>query len=557
MWFSLFLVLFLFAATYFQAIQGITSALIMAVVTVLSAAIAFGTYEYVADAALMGLAPEFGHAIAFLGTFLLPLIILRLVLDSVISRASMLPHLLDRIAAAVVGFFTAFLITGMLAIGLQMVPWPGIIGYQRFNHEDPKNQNEIWFRMDRAAASYGVALSYGVFSGAERFGAEHPDLVSELGWLQAGVQGVRRSAPSDAVSFQAASELSNVYDVKGANVPGRTIEYEPVEPAPGHKFLRVTIKVSGSDDKLADTDKKRRYVPAAIRLVGSNNDVAEVYPGMAVPDDDNPNNFVRTWEVGGRATDKRYAAGQTFTLPASGVIEVVFEAPKSFVAKKVKYKFGAEAPIGAVRTAQAPPAPPPPPEPTPTPTGGGRVSGVKINFGNSHFGADLPITLTAYQGSPEVRNGALVEGDLNGRAAEQGEVRSSQEISRFEVPAGKALLHLNVESLQAGSLFGKALSQAARTVENYILEDDRGNQLTPVGKYAIANVGGEEVIELQYFPQVGGRVRPFQVIKHTHLQKDYQFVYLYLMDSGAKAVQFTPGGNLRSSDLKGENLVAP
>jgi len=557
MWFSLFMLLFLLAATYFQAIQGTTSAIIMGVTTALSAGIAFGTYEYVAETALMGVVPEFAHPIAFMGMFLVPLIVLRLMLDSLISRANMLPHLLDRAVAGVIGFFTAFLITGMLAIGLQMVPWPSVIGFSRFDHANPKDQNELWLRMDRAAASYGAMLSAGVFGGEQPLSSDHPDLVSELGWLQAGVRGVRRTAPVDALTFQAASEIPQIFDVRGSNVSGRTLSYDPVDPAAGHRFLRVTVKVGGDPDKLGDSDQQRRFVPAAIRLVGANNEAPEIYPGIAVPDDVNPNNFVRTWEMGGIAADKRYTAGQTLPLPASGVVEVVFEVPKTFVPRTIKYKLGAQTAFGSMSSEPAPPPDQPAPTPTPTPTIGGRTSGVKVIFGKSHFGADLPVTLTAYQGATDVQNGSLVEGSVRGNAAEQGAVRRDAEVARFQVPEGKALLHLNVESLRAGSLAGQVLNFAAQTVENYIVEDDRGNQLTPVGKYATAKIGDDEIFELQYYPQPGGRVKPFELIKSAHLKKDYQLVYLYLLDSGAKAMKFSPGGNLRTIELDGENLVAP
>lgn len=557
MWFSLIMVLVLLAVTYFQAIQGLTSAIISGVLTAVSAGIAFGTYEYVADAALKGFAPDFAHAIAFLGMFVVPLGISRLVLDSIMPRSPQLPHLIDRIGAGIVGFFTAFLGTGMLAIALQMVPWPSVLGWGRFNHAKPAEQKEMWFRMDRAAASYGSAVADGVFGSGNSYSADHPDLVSELGWLQAGIVGVRRSAPEDAVTFQSATEIPTVYDAKGGGGPSTPVTFEPVEPAPGKKFLRVTLKIGGDNEKLQDPDNRQRYVPAAVRLVGVNGERPEIYPGMAIPDEDQPNYFVRSWEEAGRKTDVRYASGQSMYLPSTNVIEVVFEVPKGFQPRTVKYKFGGEAPFRGATASAPPPAPTPAPTPTPTPTVGGRISGVKIIFGGSHFGADLPVVMTAYSGSADVRNGTMSEGAISGLTAEQGQSQQGSEIRSFEVPEGKALLHLNVESLKAGSLYGKAMNFAAQTVENYILEDDRGNQLTPVGKYAVAMIGNDEVIEIQYFPQIGGRVKPFERIKSAHLQKDYQLVYLYLLDSGAKAMKFSPGGNLRPTELAGENLVAP
>jgi membrane protein CcdC involved in cytochrome C biogenesis len=86
---SIFLVCFLLAATYFQAIQGLTSAVIMAVLTALCVGLAFGTYEAVAAATLISVTPDYAHAIAFFGMFLIPLIVLRVALDSLVPRSNL------------------------------------------------------------------------------------------------------------------------------------------------------------------------------------------------------------------------------------------------------------------------------------------------------------------------------------------------------------------------------------------------------------------------------------------------------------------------------------
>ena len=49
MLFNLLLLGFLGAATYLQAIQGLTSAAITCVMVVISTAVSFGTYEYIAE----------------------------------------------------------------------------------------------------------------------------------------------------------------------------------------------------------------------------------------------------------------------------------------------------------------------------------------------------------------------------------------------------------------------------------------------------------------------------------------------------------------------------
>lgn len=569
MWLSLFLVAFFLATLYFQVIQGLTSAAVMTVCTVISLAIAFGTYEFVAESFLLGMLPDYAHMLALALTFVIPLVILRVVLDIYLPRASLLPQLVDKIGAGVAGFCTAYLITGFMAICIQLVPWgTGFLGYQRFQPETPAKQQELWLQPDRVTARFASAMSSGAFSGSTSFADVHPDLVSEIGWVQSLPRGARRGVPRSSISFVDGGVTTQVYDLiqtqeqrSNNQPPTATL----VEPGPRMRFLRTTISVSA--DTQDKKDNQNRFTPASVRLVGKIGDEPAVYSAIAVLDPDMPSRYLRKWS--GERGKEIAAAGAFFDVPANNQVDVAFEVSEGFEPEFVAYKFGARAPFdrsrlkGGERSSPAAgtssrAAADAAPSPTPS-SGGGRVSGVKVTFGKSHFGDALPMELTAYSGSGEIRNGVLEEGVIEGIVAEQGEVTraSSGPVRRFAVPEGKALLHLNVESLKAGSVLGQALNFSVQTLENYILDDDRGNQLTPVGKYAIAKVGDEQIIEVQYNPQIGGRVQPFNRIKNVHLKDDYQLVYLYLLDSGAKAVRFTPGGGKRSTDLSGENLVAP
>ncbi len=588
MWLSLFLLAFLAAATYFLAIQGLTSAFIMAVCTVLSMAVAFGATDYVVEAFLLTKLPDYAHLIAFVGLFVVTLAITRVSLDALVSRSNLLPHLLDRIGAAVVGFFTAMMVTGVLAIALQLVPWPSIIGFNRVPEgTELGDQPELWFQPDRAAARLGMELSDGVFaaSGGPTYAQRHPDLITELGWVQAAPVGVRRVAPADAVTFVEASEVTEVFDrlverSSSGRSPGRddTAVYEAV-PAPGSdRYLRVVLGLTGDTKLLEDADGKLRFVPASIRLIGELDEAPQVYAGMAIPDTDSPNKFLRSWHKTMSADSQTYVATSLFLVPENKdkrsaynhVIEVVFQVDKAFVPQWVAYKLGGLARYKGGKPSGMQAAPTTPTEPatsaTPAPqaaatpssnTGGGRVSGVK--FRSSHFGDDMPITMTAYSAYELERQGNVFEqGQIEGRLVDQGDAQQDQPLERFKVPDGKRLLHLNVDNLRAGSTLGRALNWSVQTVENYLLEDESGRKMTPIGKYAVAKVGNEEYVEIQYFPEYGssgGRgTRPFNRIKSDHLKGDYQLVYLYLMDVGSRAVSFTTGR--RSMDLRDQNLVA-
>lgn len=590
MWLSIFALAFIGSVAYFQAIQGLTSAGITAVLSIFCMALSFATYEYVADTYLSGFMPEYANAAALFALFAVPLLILRVLLDKFVPRSSLFPQVIEWAVGGAFGLLAGIVMTGMLTLSIQMVPWgaEGAISFVRFNPQKPDVQNELWLKPDRAVVGMASALSSGAFSGDRPLVEDHPDLVTEIGLAQSQSRGVRKTVPSGAVTLSSAGRVSQVFDRTGsdANVPA---EYTPVDPKPGNVFTRVTLQL-GVDT--ADEDNKQRYTPAAVQLIGLLDKKLVSYHGIAAGDRETPHRQVRAM-IDARKIEEP-TAGKLMTAPPNNQIDVVFEHPEKFEPKFVEYKMGARIPIsnaqingagdgaggGADSAASASSQPAgssggASSSPTSAPAAGsgsdagspsgqanqptGRVSGVK--FKSSHFGGDLPFTLTAYQGRDVDNKGdLLIQGHLQGDLSDQGETNSSTPISNLEVPSGKSLLQLNVESLQAGSTLGKALNWSVQSVENYLLEDENGKQYQPVGKYAIAKVGDKPYVEILYFPeyaQSGGRFGTFGKIKSQHLKGDYQLVYLFLVDPGTKVVKFSTGGNKRPMDLSRLNLVAP
>ena len=174
----------------------------------------------------------------------------------------------------------------------------------------------------------------------------------------------------------------------------------------------------------------------------------------------------------------------------------------------------------------------------------------------------MPITLKSYRRlkNANIENGRFVGGHLAGVVAEQ-DGGPHPAVSKFEVPPDKRLLQLSTRPLQSRSTLGRALSQTVTTLQNYFVEDAGGNRHLLVGKYAIANVGGRQVIEVQYFSErVGsiGSLGKFDGIDEKKLKPGDEYVLLFLVDPGARIVAFSTGGAAtRKDDLRAENLVAP
>lgn len=180
----------------------------------------------------------------------------------------------------------------------------------------------------------------------------------------------------------------------------------------------------------------------------------------------------------------------------------------------------------------------------------------------SFFGDRMPLELRSYRSLRNVNTGRneLKGGHLLGEVDKQ-EGGTDPVLSRFDVPSDKRLLHLNVGALQARSTLGRALSQAVSVVQNYVVQDADGRQYKFIGKYALASVRGQKIIEVQYFPeQVGtvGGVGAFSRIKEDRLGNDGQLVLLFLVEPGVRIVSFSTGGSAsRRDDLRSENLTAP
>jgi hypothetical protein len=260
-------------------------------------------------------------------------------------------------------------------------------------------------------------------------------------------------------------------------------------------------------------------------------------------------------------------------------VEVVFELPRGFIPEYIEYKWCARATLSFDNPETAEQAAPSrgtaSAEPTqrtvtvsdaggtvPNSGRGGNVRAFTTRSGQSFFGDRMPVAMKAYRRyrNAEVTRGSLVNGHLVGYLNEQA-AGTDREVSTFSVPRDKRLLQLHTEYLQPRSGLGGALSFAVRTLQNFIVEDSNGQQYKVVGKYAIANVQGRDVVEVQYFRDpVGtiGGLGEFELIQNSHYTGDYTFVLLFLVDPGARIVSFSTGGSAsRQDDLWGEHLVAP
>jgi len=545
-----------------------------------------------------------------------PLLLFRIGLDRLIRRAPLMPSWIDRAGGGLFGLLSAMVMMGVAGSSLQLLPFEKTcLGYSRINvpsmekPDDGPNpkppdiaapERELWFRPDRFAASLAYTLSDGIFSGSRSLREENPDIVQSIGWLSAVPCEVTRYAAPDSIRIVRTERLPLVYRhtpgeqgagrrrITGEDAPTRTVDesatYEPLPPPTGREYrmIRVKLMPDARSEWNSHVFSLRQF--RLVGLEGANGPRKQYFP-IAIQQylergqTSAINRHVREvktkwgdWPV----TDNLYSPRDD----NQDEVEIVFELPPDMIPEFLEYKRGARAavvfekggkPLDSSRespsvpptpTESAPPAAPSPGEAASDSGRGGNVRRMTAKRGQSGFGPDMPITLTSYRklNNVDLGRGALIDGHLLGYMDEQ-EGGKDEPVSKFEVPSDKRLLQLHTSVLQARSGLGRALSFAVGTIQNYFVEAADGNRYEIVGKYAIAEVEGRQVIEVQYFSNKAGTVGglgKFNKIKEDKLEGDYEFVLLFLVDPGAEITAFSTGGAAsRRDELTGEGLVAP
>jgi hypothetical protein len=602
---SILLLLLIIAITSYQAVQGFFNALLMLILTICCVGLAFGVHEYVAINWLSKWRPDLAYPLALALTFAVPLLILRILFDKLVKRACLLPAVVDRIGGGICGLITAMLMVGTAATAVQMLPFNyDVLGYSRIEvAEDdatkpiPRDQeeNELWLQPDRFAAGLGALLADSLFSGGESYYKRHPDYIQTIGWVGATHSEVNRFAPPGSVRVVNVEPVDYVYRFTRGNPRSNTPPtYEPIEPKSNHKFYAVRVKLA----REARSIKTNRHIFTLrqFRIVGyagSSKSLTQVYPiAIQSNDEEFPDRHIaeRTRSTASfHVVDKIYEPLEHKDEPErKDTVEVVFELPRRFRPLYLEYKLGGKTSISLEKksdrisqstASRESPAPAPPRTESPTvatasdrttsgstvsPTGrGGRARKFTTRSGSSFFGDQLPVALTNYEehNNFESRRGVMSNGHVVADLSMQKE-DAARALSKLKVPSDRRLLHLNVAHLQPQSLFGKIKGKAISTLQNFIVEDADGKRYKIIGKYAIAELDNQEVVmEVQYYPEHAGTIGglgEFRRIKDRHLEEDYDLVFLFLVDPGARILYFSTGGTAdRRDDLQDENLVAP
>ncbi len=170
--------LLILGIAYYQVVQGLYSAIIMAILTITCAVLAFNYYEPFAMWLLYDRQPAYAEAVSLIALFVLPLLGLRFLFDRFLGGNVVMGVWPDRVAGGVVGLISGIVMVGVLAVAAQLMPWGRtIITYQPFDDTLNRNQRLHPFRPDEFTLGMVRTFSGGSLRGERRWSTVHGDLL--------------------------------------------------------------------------------------------------------------------------------------------------------------------------------------------------------------------------------------------------------------------------------------------------------------------------------------------------------------------------------------------
>ena len=273
---TLLVALLVLGVAFYQVTQGLFSALIMTLLAVLSAAVAFNYYELLA-AELYPYQPSHADAIALLALFILPLLAMRWVYDYFLAGNVVFGVWADRIGGGVLGIISGMVLVGVLAVAVQMLPLGrSILGFEPFDPALQRQAGLAPFYPDQFVVGMVEKFSTGSLGVERPFTKVHDDLLREL-------YCVRNNAGYNSQLTSDAREIQNWMTVAGAYRPGEA-ELKALGAIPPNPLLdkqtqsrvvilRVQVDETTREEPAEDKQGSNWwYLPAThFRLVTSEN----------------------------------------------------------------------------------------------------------------------------------------------------------------------------------------------------------------------------------------------------------------------------------------------
>lgn len=263
MLFIILTTLLLAGIAFYQVVQGMFSAMVMTVLTLLAAAVAFNYYEPLAELLVSHLG-AYAHPAALLGIFVITLYALREIYDRLIKGNVVMGMWPDRIGGAAFGVITGFLLVGVLMTVVLMLP----LGASALAYEDyDSDLAEARGGAPRWACSFATGLMKHLSAGSlqpigegNSYARAHDDQQLEAFCVRNRPAGGSALAPPDALQVRGAY-LLKIPEGRGA------AEISPADRANIERIRDVTP----DNPLLSRTERVGDTVIVAIRVAVDQN----------------------------------------------------------------------------------------------------------------------------------------------------------------------------------------------------------------------------------------------------------------------------------------------
>jgi hypothetical protein len=546
---------------FFHFLQGLFSATLSAIFTVIAAVLAFSYHETIVEGLLGGKVADEAHALVLLALFGIIYLVLRTAFDSLVPGNVRVPSGVDKGGAAVMGVIAGVFAAGFARYDLQedrpvVAPTAGrALDRTEYNEltyhqpgkfgDDPHGHGVAILPVDNILVGTVQKLSDGALSAGKQLNTVHPDFLDELFGQRMGIETggnhVAMNLPdkkleaADVVGLYTRSIPATQKAQGDAESPKLRTggALKPVTPLPSETFLvvRITFKLQAADQK----DRIFRFSPGSARLVvniappGSDPEFTNFYPIGTLQDaktlylnkvDDFL--FVPVGE-GDRGVDLVFKVNKKQfenKAPPGTFIEVKRLARVDLSGMEIKpgpkpspdynplrkvYILAPPVPTPAPEAApETPPTPTPPPtpepQPTPPPTPAPPPVAKTFQVKEAVASDALPVPITGPAGA----EGSLVQVPGGTAVITQGKLKvGNLDSTQAEQTQPTKVTQFAIPAGQSMVQVSGAPSAAApwgfaNEPESYEVVDSAGKKYQPYGLFALYDVKEGERMTLRY-----------------------------------------------------------
>jgi hypothetical protein len=325
---SLLVIFFVGCMVWMWANQGLFSAFIHLILTIIAGVVALAFWEPFVYGFLINRMPEQAWGMGLIIPFGMILLALRTVFDKMVPGNLNFNPLVDTIGGGALGFVSGVLTAGLLLIGVQMVGLSSVAGYQGYEVSESGevvDKQKLLIPVDRIASGFFVMLSGGSMNPIlhdRDLTQYHPNLAREASlyhqspfWTQ-GLESTYRALPPINVKLVEPDGYSILSDVPPS------LAANQVAKDPGRRIVVVGVNTALQDAQTksvaADAGGIFRIARSQIALAAQDErgDLGLFYPIGWIQDAEyRAFTAAETWAYSGSAANVVH--NWVFQIPAS------------------------------------------------------------------------------------------------------------------------------------------------------------------------------------------------------------------------------------------------